>query len=233
MNRLRLGVVLALTVALFTAVVVAQEPPHPAHAPAPPGIVVQSTRVYLAGEAMHSQWRAILSKAPVGKGNGQTFYQWYLSLYAIDGNTYRLKYQSPRDGIPFTRVTKAHGAAMWFPVADASISATGELMGPGAQQLVVVSHEAAADCGTARVDVFFFDAAMQMVMPTLSVRNGCALSATVVRDGNGSENVSITGPYYGPNAALCCPTKNNATAIFRFNNGDWTQKPQYFTIIKT
>jgi hypothetical protein len=220
---------LALAALLCGSIARADEPPHPSYAPPPPGTVVQSRVVYLAGEAMHSQWRAVLSKRPVGRNAGTTFYQWALSLYSIDGTTYRLRYRSPRDGAPFTRVTKAHGAPLWFPVADASIAGVGELMGPGAQQLVVASHEAAADCGMARVDVFFYDAAMQMVMRTLSVENPCGLSAHLIHDARGTA-LTVTGPYYAPNAALCCPTKNRATAIFRFANGRWTQSPRYFKI---
>jgi len=221
--------VLAALVA-FSVAAVAEEPPHYTFDPQPPGMVVQSRVVYLAGEAMHSQWRVVVSKSPVGYNGKQTFYQWYLSIYALDGTDYRLKYRSPNKPIPFTTVTKAHGADMWFPVADASIPGVGELMGPGAQQVVVSSLEAGADCGTARVDVLFFDAAMQMILPTLSVENGCNLQAKVIHDSSGMA-LQITGPYYGPNAALCCPTKPKATAIFRFHNGDWTQSPKYFKIL--
>ena len=227
------GYLVALAIAVCSARALAEEPPHVTYSPVPPGTVVQNQLVYLAGETMHAQWRAVLSKKPVGHNASQTFYQWYLSIYAIDGATYHLKYQSPQDGIPFSRVTQAHGAAMWFPVADASIAGVGELMGPGAQQLVLVSHEAAADCGSSRVDVFFQDAAMQMIMPTLSVRNPCSLSARVIHDAHGTA-LAISGPYYAPNAALCCPTKNHVTAIFRMvANKGWVQTPKYFEVLKT
>lgn len=224
------GYLIALALVL-AARAVAEEPPHVTYSPAPPGTVVQNQLVYLAGEAMHSQWRAVLSKAPVGHDGTQTFYQWYLSIYAIDGTTYHLHYQSPKDGIPFSKVEKAHGASMWFPVADASIAGAGELMGPGAQQLVVVSHEAAADCGMARVDVLFQDAAMQMIMPTLSVENPCSLSARVVTGKSGT-SLAVTGPYYAKHAPLCCPTKSRVTAIFRFTNSGWVETPKYFSIVK-
>ena len=119
----------------------AGEPPHYTFVPQPPGTIVQSQLVYLAGEAMHSQWRAVLSKKLLGTGNGTSFYQWFLSFYAIDDTVYRLKYRSPNSTKPFARVTKAQGAPLWFPVQAAKIAGTGELMGPGAQQLVVQSHE--------------------------------------------------------------------------------------------
>jgi hypothetical protein len=221
----------AVLLALAGAPLRAEEPPNPTFAPAPPGAVVQSQLAYLAGEAMHSQWRGVLSKQRVGSDGAQTFYQWYLSIYAIDGATYRLKYQSPKSPVPFASVAQAHGAKLWFPVQDASIAGAGELMGAGATQLVVASHAAAADCGSARVDVFFYDAAMQMVMPTLSVENYCSLSAKIVHQ-TGGDVLALTGPYYASGAALCCPTKPKVTAMFRFHNGTWTQSPQYFKMLK-
>jgi hypothetical protein len=208
----------------------AAEPPNYTFAPEPPGTIAQSQLVYLAGEAMHGQWRAVLSKRLLGSGDGNRFYQWYLSIYAIDGTLYRLKYRSPNALVPFGRVTKARGASLWFPVQDAKFAGVGEFMGAGAQQLVVQSHQAAADCGTARVDVFFFDAAMQMVMTTLSVENGCNLSASILR-GSSGDALQLSGPYYAANAPLCCPTKPNARSILRFHNGDWTEQPHYFKIV--
>jgi hypothetical protein len=224
-------VVLAAALLGWSSVAFAEEPPHYTFSPPPPGTMVQSQLVYLAGEAMHSQWRGVLSKRLLGSGNGRAFYQWYLSFYAIDNTVYKLKYQSPDSLVPFDPVEKARGASLWFPVQDAKIVGTGELMGPGAQQLVVQSHQAGADCGTARVDVFFFDAAMQMVMTTLSVENGCDLSASVIHGTNG-DTLQLAGPYYATNAPLCCPTKPKATAVLHFSNGTWTETPQYFKILK-
>jgi hypothetical protein len=209
----------------------AEEPPHYTFSPQAPGTVVQNQLIYLAGEAMHSQWRALLSKKLLGSGNGTSFYQWFLSIYAIDGTVYRLKYRSPDAPVPFGHVTKAHGASLWFPVQDAKIAGTGELMGPGAQELVVQSHESAADCGMARVDVFFYGSAMQAVMTTLSVANPCDLSAKVIHADHG-DVLQLTGPYYAANAPLCCPTKPRVTAFFHFNNGSWSEQPQYFKILK-
>ncbi len=209
----------------------ADEPPHYTFSPQPPGTIVQSQLVYLAGEGMHSQWRGVLSKKLVGAAHGTSFYQWYLSFYAIDGAVYRLKYRSPDARVPFSRVTKAQGAAMWFPVQDAKITGTGELMGAGAQQAVVQSHESAADCGTARVDVFFYGSAMQRVMTTLSMENPCELSASVIHGAHG-DSLQLTGPYYAANAPLCCPTKPKVTAKLHFHNGTWIEEPPYFKILK-
>lgn len=209
----------------------AGEPPHYTFAPQPPGTIVQSQLVYLAGEAMHSQWRAVLSKKLLGSGNGRSFYQWFLSFYAIDDTVYRLKYRSPNSSVPFASVTKAQGAPLWFPVQAAKIAGTGELIGPGAQQLVVQSHETGADCGMARVDVFYYGSAMQSVMTTLSVENACDLTASVVHSAHG-DVLQLTGPCYAANAPLCCPTKTRVTSTLRFNNGTWTEQPHYFKTLK-
>jgi hypothetical protein len=178
----------------------ADEPTHFSYAPAPPGTIAASRVVYLAGEAMHSQWRAVLSTLHA---------QWYFSLYAIDETTYRLKYRSPSGGVPFPPGGPT--------VTSASIAGVGEFMGPGVQQAVVASHTASGGaCGTARVDVLFFDAAMQMPMATLSVRNPCRLSARVVHGASGDALV-LSGP--------------SASATFRFSNGTWTQTPHAFAVV--
>jgi hypothetical protein len=231
MKRILTIVVAMVAAASIAAIATAEEPPHTTFAPAPPGSVVQSQLTYIAGQAMHSQWRGVLSKAAVGKGNGETFYQWYLSLYRIDGTTYKLQWQSPKDGGPFDKVEKAHGANMWFPRQGGSIVGSAPLMGPGAEELVVATHQQGADCGTARVDVLFFDAAMQQVMTALTVENGCDLSAKIVKGANGTATLQMTGPYYAKNAALCCPTKAKATATFAFKNGSWKETPNYFKIV--
>jgi hypothetical protein len=208
MRRLGLAA-LALALAL-PAAAHGEEPPHYTFAPPPPGTIVQSQLLYLAGEAMHSQWRAVLSKVSAS---------WYLSIYAIDESTYRLKYRSPKSAVPFNA-----------PVDAASLT-SGELMGPAVQQLVVTSHTPGTGCGSARVDVLFFDAAMQIVMPTLSLRNRCRLSARVIHDATGTA-LAVSGPYYAPGSDACCPAAANATAILRFNNGTWSESPHaYFPIV--
>ena len=164
---------------LLLAPLGAEEPPHVSYAPVPPGTMAQNQLVYLAGDAMHSQWRAVASKQLIGQGNGSSFYQWYLSIYALDGTTYRLKYQSPANGGPLSKVTHASGGAkMWFPVQTLQIAGIGEFERAGVQQLVVSSHEMAADCGSAIVTILA-SGANGAVVPAVSVRNGCELKATI------------------------------------------------------
>lgn len=207
-----------------------EEPAHFSYLPVPPGSVVASQVVYLAGESMHSQWRAVVSKARLGAAFGQTRYQWYLSIYQIGMTTYRLRYQSPRDGGPLSRVTKTTGSpAMWFPVQAASIAGVGALMAPAVEQVVIGSHETGADCGTADVTILTFDEKSAKVVPAVSVQNGCDLGARIVHENN-EDAVQLTGPYYAPSAPLCCPTKPKATAMLRYRNGAWVETPKYFRL---
>ena len=173
----------------------------------------------LAGNG--SRWHAAVSQTPVGHGNGRTFSQWSISVY--HGSA--LAYQSPRDGGPLTKVTKARGADMWFPDQSASIIGAARLMGGTAQQLVVQSHETGADCGAATVTVFRYDNSAKKIVPAVTVQNGCELTAIV----NGS-TVRLSGPYYAANAALCCPTKTKATATLAFRNGKWIETPHYYAL---
>ena len=220
---------LALALAIPAA---AEEPPNPSFAPPPPGTVAQSQLVYLKGEAMHSQWRAVASKTLAGQGNGTSFYQWYLSVYALDGTTYRLKYQSPANGGPLSKVTQASGGVkMWYPLQSLQIAGVGEFEQAGVQQLVVQSHEAGADCGGAAVTVFAVNASGGVV-PAVSVRNGCALKATIAhaKTPGARDAIVLSGPYYNANAPLCCPTKAKATAVLSYRNGKWTVKPNYYEV---
>lgn len=209
----------------------AEEPAHVTYVPAPPGTVSQNQLVYLTGEAMHAQWRAVASKQLIGQGNGTTFYQWYLSVYALDGSTYRLKYQSPANGGPLSKVTQASGGAkMWFPVQTLQIAGTGEFQKAGVQQLVVSSHEMAADCGSAMVSVLAANAD-GTVVPAVSVRNGCSLKATIAhaKTPGARDAIVLSGPYYNATAPMCCPTKAKAAAVLSYRNGTWTETPKYYS----
>lgn len=215
---------------LLLAPLGAEEPPHPSYAPAPPGLVTQNQLVYLAGEAMQGQWRAVASKQTIGQGNGTTFYQWYLSVYALDGSTYRLKYQSPANGGPLSKVTQASdGAKMWFPMQTLHISGVGEFQRAGVQELVVASHEMAADCGNAVVTVL--GSRNGAVVPAVTVRNGCELKATVAhaKTPGAHDAIVLSGPYYNATAPMCCPTKTKAAAVLSYRNGKWTEVPKYYS----
>jgi hypothetical protein len=210
----------------------AEEPPHVTFSPLAPGSVVQSQVVYLAGQAMHSQSRGVISKRAVGKGSGMTFYQWYLSVYAIDDATYRLKYQSPRDGGPLSKVEKATGGDMWYPLQSAEIVGSAQLMQPGVEQLIVSSHETGADCGSANISVLTVNSSGHVV-PAVTLQNNCDLTARVSRGTGGVPDALIlNGPYYNSTAPTCCPTKAKAVATLRYRNGQWIEKPNYFQLYR-
>jgi hypothetical protein len=197
-----------------------------AFVPLPPGTVVAQRNVGFTSASNPAGWSAVLSKEFVGSGDGRKFYQWHLSIYALVRGADRLRYQSPRNGAPLARVEQASGAKMWFPVQDARIVGTAQLMRPGSEQLVVQSHEQAADCGSATVTIFASKPGSS-VGPVISANNFCDLEATIAADGT---SVALSGPYYGHNAPLCCPTKPRASAVLRYRDGNWSETPNYFKL---
>jgi hypothetical protein len=225
-----------LALALALAVVLpiglrAQEPPHYTFSPTPPGTVTQSVLFYMTGQAMHSQWRAVVSKKLVGTDSGTKFYQWYVSIYQIDDATYKMRYQSPVNGGPLDKVVRAGGGGMYFPMQEASIVGAGEFAHQTVDQLVVSSHQTGADCGAATITVFGYDVKTNKVVRNVTVDNGCDLSAKIVRGSNGADDwLQLSGPYYNKTAPMCCPTKNKASATLKFANGKWVQSPSYYTV---
>lgn len=194
--------------------------------PPPPGEAVDRALVAFNGEGIADRWPAVVSKELVGSDGGRKFYQWYVSIYKLRGGAYRLNYQTPRNGGPLARVERAHGAKMWFPIQTVKIVGTAGLMHRGISQLIVASHEMAADCGSAAITVFATRPGGN-VGPVVTVGNPCDLTATIGGDG---ASLELTGPYYNASAPLCCPTKNNATATLRYVNGKWSESPNYFKI---
>jgi len=194
--------------------------------PKPPGTIAQSVFVFFNGVASNAQWRAVASKQHLGASHGRQFYQWYLTFYGSRQQAYRLRYQSPADGGPLARVVKGNGTDMWFPVQELRIVGAASLTGESAQQLVVQSHEMAADCGSATVAVFAGGPGAS-VIPAVSVTNPCELTATIAPD---RQSVVLRGPYYSPNAPMCCPTKPRASAVLRYRSGQWTESPNYFKL---
>jgi hypothetical protein len=230
MRRLLTSAALFALAASLCLPVMAEEPPHPTFSPPAPGSVMQSQVVYLAGQAMHSQWRAVISKRVAGKSSSTTSYQWYLSIYAIDDTTYRLRYQSPRDGGPLSKVEKASGGDMWYPLQSAEIVDSAQLMQPAVEQLIVSSHETGADCGSATVTVLRTNSAGKVV-PAVTLQNNCDLKVRVSRGtGAAMDALILSGPYYNSTAPNCCPTKAKAVATLRYRNGTWIEKPKYFTL---
>jgi hypothetical protein len=194
--------------------------------PPPSGTIVDRQLVAFNGEGISDRWPVLVSKELVGSGNGRDFYQWHLSIYALRRGAYRLRYESPANGGPLSRVTQANGAKMWFPVQDVKIVGTAVLMHRGVQQMVVVSHETAADCGSATVTVLGSKPG-GIVGPVATVTNPCDLGAKVGADG---ASIDLIGPYYKADAPLCCPTKTKAAATLRYRDGKWIESPAYFKV---
>jgi hypothetical protein len=225
MNRL----LFVLTLIVFTSAAAAAAP-TPQYNVAPPGQVVQDTVAYLTGEGMNSAWHVVASRKLVGRQMGKTpVYQWYLSFYAPAQNGVKLVYQLPNNSHELlSRITKAHGADLYFPQQDVKVVGAAEFQRPGVQDVVVWDHQAGADCGTADVTVFGADANGHVIQ-RVHVENGCALQAKIVKRGALSA-VQLTGPYYGPKAAMCCPTKPNANALLSYSGGTWSVTPNYYII---
>ncbi len=204
--------------------------PEPQYDIAPPGRVVQDTVAYITGEGMNSAWHVVASRNIIGKQMGKiAVYQWYVSFYAPARNGLKLVHQLPNAGGELlSRVTKAHGAAMYFPQQDVKIVGAAELEQTGVQDVVLWDRQSGADCGTADVTVFGADANRRIVQ-RVHVENGCNLQATIVKHGALSA-VKLQGPYYGPKAAMCCPTKPKASALLSFGGGTWSVTPNYYTI---
>jgi hypothetical protein len=234
MTRVRSAVTALIAALALVTSARAAEPPHVTYDPAPPGTVVSNQVVYLAGEGMSSQWRGIVSKKLVGTSAGMKFYQWFLSIYAIDGSTYELKYQSPKAKLPFDTVQRTSDASMWFPSQSGSIVGAADFRNDATQELVVSSHQIGADCGSANLTIFGFDPKSREIVPLLALENYCQLDATIVPGkGAAAPAIQLTGPYYAKNAATCCPTKAKVTATLRYVNGQWVEQPmRYFAFMK-
>jgi hypothetical protein len=203
--------------------------------PPPPGTVLQDQVFHPYGPGMMSRWHAVLSRKALGSEAGTTYYQWYLSLYAMGNTHFVLKYQSPSGGGPFDQVTKPvqDDAHMWFPVQDAKIVGIVASMDPEIEQLVVQSHQMSADCGAAEVDVYGYDQKKSTVVPVIAVANGCDLTAKIVGgEGDAPDSIALTGPYYKDSTPMCCPVKNNVTATLTYHLGQWVESPPYFKLYR-
>lgn len=220
------AIVATIAAALVCGVSASAQTSNGPMVPKPPGTIVQSAFVHFNRVAPNSQWRAVASKQHLGSSNGRQFYQWYLSFYGSRQQAYRLRYQSPTSGGPLARVVKGNGTDMWFPVQELRIVGAASLTREDAQQLVVQSHEMAADCGSATVAVFA-EGSGASVIPAVSVANPCELTATIAPD---KDSIVLRGPYYGPKAALCCPTKAAASAVLRYRSGQWIESPNYYKL---
>lgn len=220
--------------ALVAAVIAAAAAPTAAKTPfdvAPPGRTVQEATARMRPGA--ALWHVILSRKLLGMESGKVpAYQWYLSFYAPGRSALRLVYQLPNGrSEDLSRVTKVDGADLYFPHQDVRIAGVAPLQHAGASDVVVLTYESGADCGSANVLIFGADGAMH-VHQLVAVENGCDLRPKIVKHG-ARWAVQLTGPYYGPRAAMCCPTRPHASALLEFVDGAWHVTPRYFSIARS
>jgi hypothetical protein len=203
----------------------------------PPGQIVKTVTVYLAGEAMNSRYQAVLSRVQIAPAKGQTAarYQPYLTIYQQSADTFVQMYQAPgkNDYLDLLGQIQPIPSApgMYEPsVEDVKLVGAGEFMQPTVQQLVVQAYSAGADCGATAVHVIALRSEGHALVDSLKVSNYCDLSASIV--GN---TIKLDGPYYGKDAPLCCPTKNSATATATYDmrRHTWTVSPRYFEVVQT
>ncbi len=228
-----LAVVSCIAALLCAAAVSRAIEPNVSLTPMPLGAVVQDIPFFPAGETPSGSWRAVTSKKMVAQDTkGNTFFQWYLSIYQIDpaSGVYQLRAQSPGDGPDLlATVTQGHGTSLYFPNQLLNIVGAAQLMPTTGEQLVVQTHEEAADCGSTRVDVLGYDAKTQKLATLVHVENGCSLKAQIVKT-KGVDEIALAGPYYGPKAALCCPTKTSVQSMLHYESGTWVEDPLYFKL---
>jgi hypothetical protein len=220
MNGTRASKVLSVALtAACTAVAFAQP-----LRPAPPGKIVQSITAYLAYEAMNSRYRLVVSRVPLSGSQSQP----YLTIYGQRGDGFAQLYQSPAKHDPLNLVPRSMrmpGAQLYLPSTSVQIIGKGEFMGSGREEALVLVHEAAADCGSTTLSVLRSDPGPGPIRLIAQVSNPCDLAATIH-----GHTIVLTGPYYSPTAALCCPTKPHARAVLTYGNGRWTMHPAYFKL---
>lgn len=193
--------------------------------PPPPGRVVQNVGAYLAGDGMNSRYQVVASRRQVGTAEEV---QWYLSVYGppSERGAQPLLFQSPslsETGGLVPKLEQGHGTKMYFPRETLKIIGKGEFMGEARDQVVAHITAASADCGGATVAILQAEA--NRVRVAARVDNPCGLTAKIVH-----HTIVLSGPYYSKTAALCCPTKPNATATLRYTDGVWVERPQYFKL---
>lgn len=197
------------------------------YSPAPPGQIVQRLSAYFTGDAKDGRYEVVTSRKLVGQEDGKPAYQWYLTIYAPAGEGYVQSWQSPgpRSAL-LSRVSRARGAERYFPSQTLWTAGAARLMGGSAQQVIVKSREIGADCGSVSLAILFADPKhADIVGPAVVLSNPCDLDAQIHGD-----HLTLQGPYYSPNAPLCCPTKPRAIATLRYRNGGWIESPRYFKL---
>ncbi|MDP9018498.1 MAG: hypothetical protein M3N19_09275 [Candidatus Eremiobacteraeota bacterium] len=213
-----------LLFSVFSGVIAVTAQTAPLHPTSPPGTIAQDVTAYLGASAQHDLYRVITSHRPLGEEQ-----QWFLSVYVQDAQgDYGLAYQSPSDSDHFhvvPKLEKGNGTPRYFPHEIVSIAGKGQLMGEPRDQVLVLVHESAADCGMETLSVLDAHPAPAPVSIPVQVSNLCGLTASVEH-----HTIRLRGPYYDAHAPAYKPTINNASATLRFVDGHWVEHPHYFKL---
>ncbi|GAC1506089.1 MAG: hypothetical protein NVS1B14_11470 [Vulcanimicrobiaceae bacterium] len=193
----------------------------------PPGKIAQDVTAYLAGDAMHSRYRAITSRVRMPDSSQD---QWYFSLYAQNGDEdFRRIFESPSASDSFNLVPKLERpptAPRYFPNETVRVAGRGEFMGEARDQVLLLVHESSADCGMSTLSVLSSEPGPGPVVVPVQVSNPCSLSVAIAH-----HTIVLRGPYYKANAPRYKPTKNNATATLRYVDAHWVERPEYFRLV--
>ncbi len=202
------------------------------------GVVAQKMPIVL-GTGRRANYVAIVWHEDLSTPENTTQrFQPFFELYRANAAGKRqgpAVYRSPSRDDPLKLVPKMqpipNARGVWMPgYVDVRLIGSAQLMQPGESQLVLRVYSSAADCGAATLHVLTLGSRREVLHDVVQVQNYCALEANLQ-----PHSVALTGPYYDRNAALCCPTKNRATALLRYDRKreSWVIAPQYFRLSKT
>ncbi len=192
--------------------------------PAPPGTVKKVLYAKMTGKGPDQIVVYSLVTLSKPTPNAPAFTQPYLTIYSYTAGRWTAVFQSPGSGKAAGALIAGQSSRMPFPMRFGLVGAA-DLMGNGRQQLVASFWSTGADCGSTDVDVLAYLHGKYRI--SLNASNFCGLGATI----SGSMLV-LSGGYYGPTSAMCCPTIQNARATVRYDKATrtWQEQPNYFSV---
>jgi len=221
--RLRLAIALSLLCAVTAQLSVASATGAPVRR------VVATRNVDFSG-AGHAPWLVRVTTEVLGRDASRTFEQWRIEIERPTALGGGIAYQTPGSDALLDRVEKANGANLWFPNQEAQLLGVGRFLPGVRRQLLVRVYQSGADCGSATIALLGLRGKGRSIGRLASVENACSLAAKIVRSARGDELI-LSGPYYAPDAALCCPTKPRAQARLLYRGGRWIERPRLFKLL--
>lgn len=192
--------------------------------PAPPGTVQKVLYAKMTGKGPDQIVVYSLVTLSKPTPNAPAFTQPYLTIYSYTAGRWTSVFQSPGSGKAAGALIAGQSSRVPFPMKFHLVGVA-DLMGNGRQQLVTTFWSTGADCGSANADVLAYQDGRYQI--SFSAGNFCGLGAEI----SGSKLV-LSGAYYGPTSAMCCPTIQNAQAIVQYDKttGAWQEQPNYFPV---